>query len=404
MFSAQETLKLDAREPLVRRPAGSAAAADEWQMEVFSSPHSIKSEWQLLEHQSSLPFTSFAWSEAWFETVAKARDQQPVILLGRAPDGRPSFLLPFVKEKRGPFSVLLWPGGTHCAYQCGLFAPSCRAWIKTHGADAFWKQVFAALPHADAIAAYGLPGLDAERDNPLGALPSVDSSCVSYRFDLQPSWPALYESKCSARLRSDDRRCERRFNEMGFVRFLTGDSAEDRLRLVDTLLEQKSVQLCASGAPDFTAGAGVRAFYRRLVTSPYWAETSTPFMACLEVDDKPAAVNLGIVDDGTFHGLVLSMGEGETARFGPGRQLLKRTIEHFCGLGLSTFDLGAGEEANKLKWCDQSVSRRDVLVPLTPRGRVFVLGMRGFFATKTAIKQSPVLWRLFSRFRRYLGC
>ena len=358
----------------------------------------------MLEADGSVPFTNYAWAEAWFETVASARNQQAVILLGRARDGRPSYILPFVLERRGPFSVLLWPGGTHCAYQCGLFSRACRAQIKRDGAAAFWKQVFAALPKADAIAAYGLPGLEAERDNPLGALPAVNASCVSYRFDLDQSWPELYKAKCSSRQRSDDRRCERRLSEVGAVRFVIGETDDERLRLIDTLLDQKSVQLKASGAPDFTSGRGVRDFYRRLATSRHWSAGSQVFLSALEVDGATAAVNLGIVKDETFHGLVLSMAEGETARFGPGRQLLKRTIEHFCGQGLQAFDLGGGEESGKLKWADRSVSRHDVLVPLTVRGRAFVLCMRAFFATKTSIKQSPAMWRLFSRFRKYLGC
>ncbi len=404
MLSAQETLKLSNQKAFASRSNPGARVTDGSSLELFSSPHPVRSEWQMLEEEGSVPFTSYAWAEAWFETVASVKNQQPVIVLGRTPDGRPSYILPFVLEKRGPFSVLLWPGGTHCAYQCGLFSRTRREGIQNDGAGAFWKEVFAALPKADAIAAYGVPGLADEQDNPLRALPSINASCVSYRFGLDLGWPALYQAKCSSRQRSDDRRCERRLCEIGEVRFVIGDTDDQRLRLIDTLLDQKSVQLKASGAPDFTSGEGVRDFYRRLATSQHWAAGSQVFLSALEVDGATAAVNLGIVKDGTFHGLVLSMAEGETARFGPGRQLLKRTIEHFCGLGLETFDLGAGDESGKLKWADQNVSRHDVLVPLTLRGRVFVAGMRAFFAAKTAIKHSPTLWRLFSRCRKYLGC
>jgi CelD/BcsL family acetyltransferase involved in cellulose biosynthesis len=404
MFSAQETLKLDTQERFAYDSTGHLDVAGGRSIEIFDAPQHVRSEWQMLEAEGSVPFTGYAWAEAWFDTVASAQNQQPVIVLGRAPDGSPAYILPFVLEKRGPFSVLLWPGGTHCAYQCGLFSRACRAHITKHGTDAFWKEVFAKLPRADAIAGYGLPGLDGEHDNPLAALPAINASCVSYRFELDDRWPALYQAKCSSRLRSDDRRCERRLVEMGDVRFVVGETEAERLRLIDTLLEQKSVQLRESGAPDFTSGDGVRDFYRRLVTSPHWAADSQVFLSALDVDGAAAAVNLGIIKDGTFHGLVLSMTDGPAVKFAPGRQLLKRTIEHFCDQGLRTFDLGAGEESNKVRWADRSVSRQDVLVPLTLRGRVFVQGMRTFFAAKTAIKHSPTLWRVFSRFRKYLGC
>ncbi len=404
MISAQDALKFDAKQACSPRPNSTAHVAGAQRIEVCNSPRQVRQEWLQLEATQSVPFVSYAWAEAWYATVAAARDQEPVIVLGYMPDGNPGFILPFVLEKRGPFSVLLWPGGTHCAYQCGLFTPACREQILRRGPGRFWNEVFDCLPRVDAIAAYGLPGLESERDNPLRALPAIDASCVSYRFDLCEDWMELYQAKCSSRLRSDDRRCERRFKEMGDVRFVVAETDYERLRLVDTLLDQKSIQLNGNGAPDFTSGKGVREFYRRLVTSQHWTPGSQVFLSALEINGDPAAVNFGIVKDGAFHGLVLSMAEGETARFGPGRQLLKRTIELFCDSGLATFDMGAGDETNKLKWADKSVLRRDVLVPLTLRGQIFVRGMRAFFAAKTAIKHSPTMWRLFSRFRKYLGC
>ena len=404
MVSAQDALRFDAKGAYVPRYHRAAGVAGEQRIEICNSPRQVRREWLILEAEESVPFVSYAWAEAWYATVAAAQDHEPVIVVGYDTDGEPGFILPFVLEKRGPFSVLLWPGGTHCAYQCGLFSQSCRDRIREDGVEQFWNEVFASLPKVDAIAAYGIPGLATERDNPLRALPSVDASCVGYRFELSEDWMALYQAKCSSRLRSDDRRCERRFKEMGDVRFVVAETDYERLRLVETLLAQKSVQLQDMGAPDFTSGKGVREFYRRLVTSQHWGAGSQVFLSSLEINGDPAAINLGIIKNGEFHGLVLSMAEGETARFGPGRQLLKRTIEYFCGRGLDTFDMGAGDESNKLKWADRSVSRRDVLVPLTLRGQIFVHGMRAFFAAKTSIKHSPAVWQLFSRYRKHLGC
>lgn len=404
MLSAQHTLGLDAREPIAHPSNQAETTATGWRVEVFDAPQPLKADWLALERDATVPFTSYAWAEAWYETVARARGHLPVIVVGRTADGRAAYILPFVLERRGPFAVLLWPGGTHCAYQCGLFSRACREDVARHGAQAFWNEVFAHLPEVDAIAAYGLPGFEEERDNPLHALPAVDASCVSYRLDTTAGWPRVYQTKSTSRQRSEDRRCERRLNELGDVRFTVAETPEERERLVTTLLDQKSVQLHAHGAPDFTSGDGVRQFYGRLATSPYWADGSQPYMSVIEVDGRPAAINLGLIKDDTFHGLVLSMAEGGAARFGPGRQLLNRTLEQLCGRGLRTVDMGAGEESHKLKWADTSVPRRDVLVALTPRGRVFVAIMRAMFAAKTAIKRSPTLWRLFSRYRRYLGC
>lgn len=404
MVFAQDSLRLRGHGPISGHAPDTAQASADWHIELFDTLQPVKADWFALEAETTLPFATFAWAEAWFESVALERRHKTVILVGRDAAGRTAFILPFVQEQRGPFAVLLWPGGTHCAYQSGLFSSACRVRIAEIGADAFWANIFSTVSGVDAIAAYGLPEMDSENNNPLHALPSIQSGCSSYRFALAADWTSVYESKCTARLRSDNRRCERRMGELGDVCFHVAETAEEREQLIETMLDQKSVQLQDAGAPDFTAGAGIRGFYRRLASSPHWTGDTRVFVAALELDGVPAAVNFGLIKGGTFHGLILSMGDGEAAKFAPGRLLLKRSVELFCGEGLEAFDLGAGEESNKLKWADGPVGRREVLVPLSVKGRIFLAGLRMFLAAKCQIKRSPRLWRFFSQYRKHFGC
>ena len=401
---ARDVLNLDAQMRSAAQSAPGRTLLAGVTVECLSSPALLKADWRVLERQSTLPFTGYAWAQAWYAGVAARQDQQPVIVIGRDARDEPLFILPLVLEKRGHFQVLLWPGGTHAAYHCGLFSKPCRALVKTAGPDAFWRHVFSALPRADALVAYGLPDLNAEFDNPMRALPSTDTGCTSHRFALMADWEAFYQAKCTAKLRRDERRCGRRLGELGDVAFRIAQTPEDRLALVDRMLDQKSIQLCASGAPDFTAAPGVREFYHHLVTSPAWRGKAEVLLCALTIGGEPVAVTLALVEKGCAFGLVLSMTDGKAARFGPGRQLLRRVIAHCCARGLRSFDLGAGDDPSKLRWEDEQVRRRDVLVPLSPKGRLLVWGMRAFFAVKGTIKTSPVLWRMFSRYRRYLGC
>ena len=404
MSLVQDFVQLDDQMRVAPAFARHCARLSSITVECHSDPLHIKSDWQVLKRQSALPFMSYAWAKAWFADVAERQNQQPVIVIGHDDRTEPLFLLPLVLEQRGPFRVLLWPGGTHAAYHCGLFSRDCRALVRSEGPAAFWQRVFAALPRADALVAYGLPELDAEGDNPLRALPFTDTGCTSHRFALAPDWEALYATKCTAKLRRDERRCERRLGELGDVEFTIAESADEKLKLIDCMLDQKSRQLRAVGAPDFTTTDGVRDFYRRLATSPDWEAKAEVLLCALTINGVPVAVNLALIEKDCVYGLILSMGDGEAARFGPGRQLLRRVIAHCCARGLATFDLGAGEDPSKLRWEDSQVRRRDVLVPLSPQGRLFIWGMRAFFAVKGTIKSSPVLWRMFSRYRRYLGC
>lgn len=388
-------------------PAGAmrdGEARGAWRMETFAAPHLVEAEWRALEAETAVPFMTYAWAEAWFATVSRAQGEQPVIVLGRDRHGEAAFILPFVRVRRGPFSVLNWPGDGHSAYQSGLFSHACRSLIRQHGAAAFWREVFAVLPRADAIVACALPEVAAEADNPLTALPAVPSASDTYVIDLTPGWDALYHAKFNKKNRTDHRRCERRLGELGEVRLVVARSTAHRLKLLDTMLDQKSAQMRRAGAPDFTVEPGVRAFYKRLAASPNWSDGTTVHISALESGGITVATIFGLIQDGTFHALILAMAEGSHAKFSLGRLLVKHTVEVCCGMGLKTYQMGAGLEPSKLKWCDVQVARRDVLIPLTRAGRLYVASLRGYLALKTRIKTSPALWGLFSRYRRFLGC
>ena len=404
MSTAQNTLKLEAQTRTDWTGTDHATSPDHLKIDVFSSPRPIRADWIGLEPDTKLPFVTYAWAEAWFGSVCTAQGQQPYIVVGRDLDGAVQFILPFLLERRGPFRVLKWPGSGHCSYQCGLFSRALRNRLWTVGCNAFWQNVLGNLKGVDAIAAYGLPELADEQDNPMHALPWLDTGCSGRSFKLDGDWQALHEAKCNAKIRRNERRCERRLAELGEVRFRIGRTTEQKLKLIDTLLDQKSAQLHAEGLPDFTSEPGVRSFYRRLAKSPHWPEGSEFFIASLELDGLPVAVNLGLVNGTVLHGLILSMAEGNAARFGPGQLLLRQTFEHYCGSDVETIDMGVGDGAWKEKWGDQLVGRRDVIVPLTLRGRLFSTSLRAMFRVKSKIKNTPALWRLFSRYRRLLHC
>ena len=404
MSTPDQTLFLDAALPLDRTGLNQSGLRGQVSVDWVSEPSSIKAEWLELEAGEPLPFGDYAWAQAWYEQLDREGTDKPVIVIGRGPYGEPYFILPFVLERRGPFRVLLWPGGTHSGYQHGLFSDACRAHIESVGAKTFWAQVFAELPGVDAIAAYGVPETDVADDHPLTHLSRFGCGCAGHRFALSPDWTSLYEAKCNAKLRRNDRRCERRLEELGDVSFRVARSAQEKHDLVDVMLDQKSSQLQEMGAPDFTSAPGIAGFYHCLATSDEWGDGSEPFIAALELDGQPIAVNLALIKHGCANGMILSMTSGEAEKFGPGRLLLRRSLEHFCNIGLKSMDLGAGDDPYKLHWADETVERCDVIVPLNVRGRAFALGLRILFAAKARIKTSPLLWRLFSRYRRFLFC
>ena len=371
---------------------------------AVSRAEEAASAWDRLRSCARVPFSNPAWARAWYDAHRDAPNVSPLIVVGEAANGEPLFLLPLTQERRGPFTVLVWPGGTHSAYHCGLFSPACRALVTAETAKAFWARVFAELPPADALALYGLPAFEMEQRNPLAHLPVFQCGCASYRMALTPDWEALYASKANAKMRRNDRRCERHLAGLGTLAFRVAPTREERRHMLDCLIAQKSARFAQLGVPNFFDKPHVRSFYEHLIDHGDQDGPNAVMMCALALDEEIIAVNLGMRQGASYHGMVVSMTDGAAERYGPGRLLLRHFVEHLSREGFDTLDFGVGDEPYKDIWSDETVARGDVLVPLNARGWVFVSALKLFLKTKAAIKQSPLLWPLFSRYRRFLGC
>ena len=383
------------------------SASSDWleglSITVFSSPEEAEADWIFLESFASVPFADRAWSQTWYRGHADDPDVQPVLVGGRDQDGKPLFLLPLVCEWRGPFKVLAWAGATHSAYHCGLFTPECRRQVTSANAKAFWKKVFAKLKGYDALVAFGLPSFEIATNNPLSKLFMQECCSSSNRMLLQEDWDELYLAKTKSKSRNRDRRRERQLAECGTVHYNVAETSEERQKLLAALIAQKSERFEEQGVANFFEDSSIRAFYEEIIESENWDESRSVFLSAVEVDGEPIAVNLGIIQESTFHGMVLSMSGGEFERLSPGRILLVRTMEHLCRKGLKVLDFGVGADQYKDSWCDEAIDRANVLVPLNTKGQLYISGLKLFLRGKDSIKQSPRLWSLFSRCRRVLG-
>jgi CelD/BcsL family acetyltransferase involved in cellulose biosynthesis len=69
------------------------------------------------------------------------------------------------------------------------------------------------------------------------------------------------------------------------------------------------------------------------------------------------------------------------------------------GRGLAYFDFTVGDESYKREWSDVELRLYDHTAPATLRGLPVAAAMAGYRRAKRLIKQTPVLWRLFSKAR-----
>ena len=368
-------------------------------IEVVNRPEQVAGQWEILESSAPDPFSSYGWVKAWYDAHKNTEKGLPVIIVGSDKDHRPLFILPLFRRKIGPFNILLRPGRTHSAYFSGLFSPRCRQMVNSDNAGQFWKMVFSTVPWVDVIAIDGVRDSEIGHNNPLRFLPRINSSNPSYQMKLGHDWDTLYQSKMSRKARANIRRCEKRLLEQGELHFKKGESKEECLALLRGLLKQKAEQFAAREIIDPYEMENISSFYEKLVQSENGAGVPSVEIRALFLDDKPLAINLGMIQKDEFHGLIMSMVEGPLMRFSPGRILLLRTMRQLSEKGIGIFDFGAGQADYKDGWIDKSINRYHVIMPLSIKGRLFGFGLRRASALKALIKRSAWACELTKRAR-----
>ena len=88
--------------------------------------------------------------------------------------------------------------------------------------------------------------------------------------------------------------------------------------------------------------------------------------------------------------MLSSYDDGELAKFGPGRAHLHELIRRAIGRALAYFDFTVGDESYKREWSD---------VELWLYDHTAAAMMTGYRRAKRIVKQTPALWRAFSKAR-----
>src|SRR5262249_34562950 len=123
----------------------------------------------------------------------------------------------------------------------------------------------------------------------------------------------------------------------------------------------------------------------------------------LDVGATMAATNVGLKFRDCYYLILSSYDDGEVSRFGPGRAHLHELMRHAIDGGLKRFDFTVGDEPYKRDWSDTELRLYDYLATATLRGAIAVAMTTAFRRTKRFIKQSPALWRVFSKARALKG-
>jgi CelD/BcsL family acetyltransferase involved in cellulose biosynthesis len=367
---------------------------------------SLEAEWRGFEqYADATVFQSFDWLSLWYRHIGMPRGVNAAVVLGRSTNGALLFLLPLAVAP-GLVRRLTFLGDGLCDYNAPLMAPGFSSRVPAAEFVALWREIGALLqrrPHLkyDLVELTKMPETVGAQANPFLHLDVGLNPSGAYLTHLTGTWEEFYTAKRSSATRRRDRTKRKRLAEHGEIRFVDPHDADDIARTLETLIEQKSKAFARMGAQNLFARPGYRDFYFDLATNP--RTRHLVHVSRLDVGAARAAVNLGLTFRGAYYHVLASYDDGDVSRFGPGaahlRDLLQRAIEK----GFERFDFTIGDERYKLEWSDTTLKLYDHAAAATPRGwPVFILSV-AFRRLKRAIKQNPLLWRMFSAVRATVG-
>ena len=377
------------------------------ELRAYDNVEEISTEWREFEDRADLTvFQSFGWLANWQRHIGSARGTVPAIVIGSEADGEILFILQLAIYTTGPVRRLRWLGSQLCDYNAPLLAQDFSARTSAERFRLAWRDVIGLLRsdpffYFDVIDLAKMPEWIGEQRNPFMDLRVCVHPSGAYLASLGQDWDTFYASKRSAATRKRERRQLRQLADHGEVRFVNVEGAEEIALTLSTLFEQKSDAFARMGVDNAFLQPGQREFFLAVATDP--AMRDLVHVSRLDVGTQMAAISVGLKHRGCYYLILSSYTSAALSRFGPGRAQLSELLRHAIQQRLQWFDFTVGDEPYKRDWSDTELTLHDHLAAVTLRGWLFVTMLAVFRRIKRHIKQSPGLWRAFSRARALAG-
>ena len=390
-----------------RAQARSPAALGDIRIAVYEDLSAIERDWRAFEpHADCTVFQSFDWLATWQRHIGARNGVLPAIVVARDGEGTILFLLPLAVRPAGFARELTWLGSELCDYNAPLLAATFSTRIDARRFMALWENIARCLQdnprlHYDSIILTKMPETVGAQQNPMRHLGGTINASGAYLTHLTGDWETFYTAKRSSATRRHDRSKRRRLAEFGEVKFVNPAGDSETLRTLDALMAQKARWFARMGVANLFAKPGYAEFYRALATDP--ATRHLVHVSRLDVGATAAAVNFGLTYRDCYYHMLASYDDGEVSRFGPGAAHLLDLLHLAIDREFRIFDFTIGDERYKRDWCDTELKLYDFIAPATWRGALVAMPMLAAQRLKRRIKQTPVVWNLFSAGRALFG-
>lgn len=376
-----------------------ARAAARGGIEVHESFDAAAGAWRSLEAVGLLtPYQRRGFVEGWWREIGRPQAIAPLIVVGRDERGEPSFLWALGRRRRGPITIAEPLGGKHANFHFGPWSCAGLGAGAQGIADAL-AAMRAAAPQVDLLLLRSQAARWRGRDNPFVTLPgAMNSASDAYGAQLSGGFEAYLGRVLSHDLRKQVRAKGRKFAGLDGFSCGRADTAEAMAAAIAAFLSQKAGQFAQMGIPDPFAAPGAHAFLDALAQGRDGVRLD---LYALRVEGRIVAVFGGVGDGRHFCGMLFSYDAADsTARLTPGYVLAAHAVEDLAARGYESFDLGTGEARYKNHFCDETLALFDIVLPITPAGRLYAGADRLARRAKRTVKRTPALWNAVARLRR----
>lgn len=377
-----------------------AQGAEKVTVSVHTDMAVLEAEWRALDKngENSL-HQSFDWCAAWRKT-----HKGQMLFVRAVRGGQTLFILPLEIDRGLLFRTARLIGSDHSNLNTGLFfgenaTPSTElARVLTCGIK---RQL---RGFADIVTLDKVPATWRGNVHPLAALPALQNANASYQLPLLGNIERTLAQLNAKRRRKKMRISERRLAAIGGYDYVVASETWEAHALLETFFQQKAARFEARGLPDVFQHAQTRAFFHQLVECGRTADRRLLELNAIRLKGEHEGRILAIAGLSRKGDHVIcqfgSIDVGIAADSSPGELLFYRIIERLCSEGVALFDFGIGDQPYKRSWCTIETPLRDIVLPVTLRGRLAAQIHLGTMLATRTIKANKAAYAFVQRLRQ----
>lgn len=377
------------------------ALAEGLTLSVHVDMQALEADWRALEASPSASLhQGFDWCTAWAATHANQ------LLLVRGRIGQKTvFILPLELVRGRFFRTARFIGSPHSNINTGLFAEDFDPVTCPKLAAELIADLSAKLSRvADIVTLEKMPFDWHGTRHPFASLPAVRNQNASFQLPLLDTFEATLAQVNAKRRRKKFRVSEKRLEALGGYEHVVATTSAERRQILDLFFEQKAIRFKALGLPNVFQDKETQAFFHSLAAVEATSEGQPLELNAIRLRGQENGRIVAIAGLSRKGDHVIcqfgSIDDDIAADASPGELLFYLVIRKYNAEGVKLFDFGIGDQGYKRSWCTVETIQRDIILPLTLRGRLAAGVHRVAVRLKSAIKKNRMAYAFLQRIRQ----